>query len=715
MSDGNGKRRFPGLPERIAGLEELAFNLWWSWHPEARNLFKMLHRTAWKESVHNPVLELHELGPAVFAQAVKDERFLRHYDAVMSRFHGDIGSAGWFHNAVAEPDAFTIAFFSAEYGLQHSLPFYAGGLGFLAGDILKECSNLRVPLVGVGFMYPQGYLRQRMAADGTQISQSQPLEREKAPIERVGGADGNPLLVRVPAGEPPIFVEVWRVQVGNVPLYLMDTDVEPNSMEDRGISSHLYVGDPEGRLRQEMVLGIGGVEVLNALDIHCSVLHLNEGHPAFAVLERVREMVKDGAAPAQAFELVRQATIFTTHTPVPAGHDVFDFALMEKHFSSYRPHLGLSREEFLALGRNPERPEQGFNMTAFALRSAAHSNAVSKKHGEVTRRMWHSLWPDRREEDVPIGHVTNGVHVPTWIDPKMELLLNSHLWPNWLDDHDNPDTIRLVDDIPDRELWDTHNWLKMKLILNIMDRARRQWLEESPEPSCLLGAGLFLDPNVLTLGFARRFTTYKRAALILSDPERLKKLLNDRWKPVQVVFAGKAHPDDKPAQEILRKVFLAAKDPAFGGRIAFVEDYNEQFAQYLTHGVDVWLNNPQPPLEACGTSGMKAAINGVPHLSVRDGWWVEGYRGGNGWVFGSDGGERDDAADAASLYRTLEEEIVPLYYDTGSDGMPQGWVRVMKEAMKTAMPFFNARRMVKEYARRFYHPAMAACGVHVRQ
>jgi starch phosphorylase len=512
--------------------------------------------------------------------------------------------------------------------------------------------------------------------------------------------------VKVPFVEPPIYVEVWKVVVGRVALYLMDTDIEANDPWNRGISAHLYIGSPELRLRQEIVLGIGGAEVLNALGIKHSVLHLNEGHPAFAILERVRERVEAGVSYDEAVQKVKDTTIFTTHTPVPAGHDVFPFEMMEKYFSGYWPSLGLDRDRFMKLGMNPDDPSAGFNMTVFALRMSAYSNAVSKKHGEITRRMFQPLWPERKVEDIPITHITNGVHLPTWIDPRMELLLNSSLGPEWMNEQDVADTWRLIEDVPDEELWKRHYWLKMKLIIRIMERARQRWHDESADPKIIIASGVMLDPNVLTIGFARRFATYKRADLILQNLERLKKIANDRWMPVQFIFAGKAHPDDNPGKLILQKIFNTAKDPSLGGRFAFVEDYDEQLAQYLVHGVDVWLNNPHPPLEACGTSGMKASINGVPHLSILDGWWREGYNGKNGWAFGGEDG--GDDADAAALYDILEREIVPMYYKVDDDGIPHDWVKVMKESMISNAPLFSARRMVKEYVEKFYRNALKA-------
>lgn len=697
------------LPERICGLAEFSYNLWWSWHPEARMLFKMLNRVAWKESGHNPVRMLNEIPLDVLKAAANDLSYLHHYDSILARFRREMKTkGGWFSENIAEPENLPIAYFSAEYGLHHSLPFYAGGLGFLAGDHLKECSDLHVPVVAIGFMYPEGYLRQRIREDGWQEGVDEILDRDTAPIERVFDEQGQQLVVKVPFIDPPVYVAVWKVTVGRVPLYLMDTDIEMNDPWNRTISAHLYAGDNEQRLRQEIVLGIGGSAVLNALGIKHSVLHLNEGHPAFAILERIRELMAAGTNFVEALQRVRDTTVFTTHTSVPAGHDVFPFYLMDKYFSSYYPLLGLTREAFLKPGIHPEAPSAGFNMTAFAIRMSACCNGVSKKHGEVARRMWRSLWPGVKDEDIPIASITNGIHVATWVDPKMDLLFDKYLGPEWLEDCDDPAIWALIEDIPDQELWQTHYWLKIKLINFIRNRARQRWADDHVRPANIVAGGTLLDPLTLTIGFARRFTTYKRANLIFRDLRRLKALLSDRWRPVQIIFAGKAHPADEPGKRIIQQIFNFARDPEMEGRIAFVENYDEQLAQYMTHGVDVWLNNPLPPLEASGTSGMKAALNGVPNLSILDGWWLEGFNGRNGWAFGqadSPPESRDDA-DAEAIYSILEKEIIPLYYKLDDDGIPRDWIKVMKEAIVSNAPVFSARRMVKEYAKKFYQNAL---------
>lgn len=425
-------------------------------------------------------------------------------------------------------------------------------------------------------------------------------------------------------------------------------------------------------------------------------------------MERIRKLVERGLSFHDAFEQVKATTIFTTHTPITAGHDVFSFQLIEKYFNNYWQSMGLDRDTFFQLGINPRDSKAGFNMTAFALKTSLYHNGVSKRHGETARHMWASLWPDVPEDKVPIDFITNGIHVPTWIEPRLELLFNKYLGPSWLEEHDDPAIWHRIDDIPGAELWKAHDWLKTKLILKIMDRARQRWMEETPSPQILLASGLLLDPTVMTIGFARRFVAYKRATLIFQDIERLKRMLNDRWRPVQIIFAGKAHPADDQGKRIIQKVFNIAKDPSFGGRIAFIEDYDEQLAQYLVHGVDVWLNNPLPPCEACGTSGMKASLNGVPNLSILDGWWSEGFKVNNGWAFGGKETKNREVSDSDALYQILEKEIIPLYYRVDTDGVSSGWVKVMKEAIKSIAPLFNARRMMKEYAQKFYQHALAS-------
>jgi glycogen phosphorylase len=707
----SGRKGFSHVPERISGLVDLAYNLWWSWNPAVKMVFKQLNPQAWTESIHNPVRMLHELPEETLLAAAKNPLYLRHYDIVMSRFRNELVQKNrWFASRFPEDNNLTIAYFSAEYGLQHSLPFYAGGLGFLAGDHLKESSDLGLPLVAVGFMYSEGYLHQHIGSDGWQENIRELLNRDSAPIQRVMYNHDTQLVAKIPFIDPPIYVAVWRVDVGNIPLYLLDTDIKENDPSNRLISYRLYTGDNELRLRQEIVLGIGGSYILDVLGIRPSIVHLNEGHPAFALLERIREQVADKLSFMEASRRVRETTIFTTHTPVPAGHDKFSHDLMDKYFNHYYPLLDIDRTAFLQLGHSQTDAPGLFNMTAFALRMSVFRNGVSRKHGEVARAMWKPLFSEYPEEKVPISHITNGVHVPTWLDPKLQLLFNQYFSPScpqWMDRHDSPLIWEMISEIPDEELWAVHLQLKRKLVNRIREFKRRKWVGEGTDPVNVITGGALLDPNALTIGFARRFSTYKRADLAFYDLERLKKLVNNRWRPVQFVFAGKAHPADDDGKRLIQKIYKYAHQQDFGGRIAFVEDYGEQMAQYLVHGVDVWLNNPVPPMEACGTSGMKASLNGVPHLSIPDGWWIEAYNGMNGWSFGNhtEGADRD-RFDSGQLYELLEREVVPLYYSLSDDGIPHMWVKKMKEAIRTTAPQFSARRMVKDYVRMGYDPAL---------
>lgn len=700
------------LPRRIEGLNELAYNLWWSWHTEARELFKVLDRPLWKATGHNPVKLQQQIAPYRLVAAAQDPAFLKKYDSVTSDFKADMSATRtWFSTEYPHLAQHNIAYFSLEFAIHNSLPLYAGGLGILAGDYCKEASDLGLPMVGVGFMYPQGYFHQRVSADGWQEDIYEDLNFNEAPVSPVLTAQGQSMKVEVPLDTRSVQVAVWQVNVGRVKLYLLDTNLEDNPPQDGQLSARLYAGDREMRLQQEIVLGIGGVRVLRALGIEPVVWHANEGHTAFMMLERVRELVAKGMDFAEAANKVRATTVFTTHTPVPAGNDVFSLDLMEKYFHRYWGSLGLDRDAFLALGIQ-ESDSAVFNMTILALRMADWRNGVSQLHGGVCRRMWHSLWPDAEEKEVPIGSVTNGIHVPTWLAPQTARLYERHLGHDWLERHDDPALWESVLDIPDEEIWALRRWLKYKLIGSVQDRARKRWSEDRVAPVHALAMGALLDTEALTLGFCRRFAEYKRAALILYDVNRLKRILQNELRPVQIIFAGKAHPDDERGKQLIQEVHNVAKDPEFGGRIAFVEDYDMHMARYLVHGADVWLNTPQRLQEASGTSGQKAALNGVLNLSVLDGWWYEGYNGTNGWAIHDDVETYDssngDKEDAEELYNLLEEKIVPLYYERDIDGVPHGWIRVIKEAIRSNVPLFSARRMAKEYTEQMYLAAAQA-------
>jgi len=698
------------LPHSLNRLSELAHNLWWSWTLEARQLFEMIDPTLWFLTNHNPVKLLADVKPAQLTKLAEDPSFLRHYSAVFRLFDEYLANKkSWTGTHYADLTKATIAYFSAEFGLHTSVPIYSGGLGILAGDHCKEASDLGLPLVGVGFMYPQGYFRQRITPEGWQEAAYAPFNREESPIHLAQTPAGQPCRFTVDLGGRRVTAAVWRVQVGRVPLFLIDTDVPENSPEDRALSARLYGGDQEMRLCQEMLLGIGGVRMLRALGISPSVWHANEGHSAFLTLERVRELVHQGSSHAEACEIVRQSTVFTTHTPVPAGHDVFPHHLIERYFAGYWEQVGLSREEFLSLGETRTSHGHGFNMTALVMRLSAHVNGVSREHGRVTREMWQHFWPGLQPDQIPIRSVTNGIHAPTWIAPELHHLYSKSLSPTWTDTCDDPAMWQRVMDIPDHELWAVRQTTKRKLMSFIRERARNGWMHGHVQPSQVIARGTLLDPEALTIGFARRFATYKRATLLFRDLERLKQLLQDRWRPVQLIFAGKAHPADEPGRYFIHEVMSFCHDHKLGGRIAFLEDYEMHMAKYLVQGVDIWLNTPRFPMEASGTSGMKAALNGALNLSVLDGWWVEGYNGANGWGIQPLGEHADTQAqdhhEAEQLYRVLEQEAVPLFYQRDRDGVPRGWLRMVKECIRTIAPQFCTTRMVKDYVSLLYSAA----------
>ncbi|MFA6003431.1 MAG: alpha-glucan family phosphorylase [Elusimicrobiota bacterium] len=694
------------VPERISGLKDLVYNLWWSWHPEARALFKEIDRNLWRTTYHNPVLLLQKSLPRL-QELAKDERFLSRYDAVIRIFNEYLDDQfTWFARKYPQAQGRRIAYFSAEFGVHNSLRIYSGGLGILAGDHCKTASDLGVPLTGVGFMYPQGYVQQRISMDGWQQNVYEQIDWNVSPIRPVVTPSGNSLRLHFQLGPLDLQVAVWEVVVGRVRLYLLDTHVDGNSVPDREISGRLYGGDRTMRLRQEILLGIGGLRMLRALGIATDQYHVNEGHSAFMFLELVREQVAQGKSFADAARDLAERSVFTTHTPVEAGHDVFSEGLISEYFNRYCSELGLDQEQFLALGRVPG--QAGWNMTALALRLAGRRNAVSKRHGMVSRRMWAKLWPDKKEEEVPVAHVTNGVHLSTWLQQDLGWTFFNHLGRDWPEKQDDPAVWSQLAAVPDEAIWRVHTRNKEELLKLLRDRSRDRWISRNVEAAQILTQGTLLDPSALTIGFARRFAGYKRATLILRDLARLKGLLLDHWRPIQLIFAGKSHPADDSGKALIQQIYNLAKDPAFGGRIVFVEDYDMHVARYFVQGCDLWLNNPLAPLEACGTSGIKAAINGVPSLSILDGWWEEGHNGANGWAIGMPGGrgsgDAADAADAEDIYLALEKQIVPLFYDRGPDGMPHGWIKVMKESMSSVAPRFCGNRMVKDYVKMFYGP-----------
>ncbi len=699
---------FPYLPDPIAGLGELAVNLRWSWSPPARALFRAIDETLWHRTRHNPIATLRRADPARLAACASDPEFLALYADAMAEMAAEKDAAAptWFRREFPEPLTGPVAYFCAEFGLHNSVPIYSGGLGILAGDHCKAASDLAVPLIGVGLFYTKGYFDQRLSLEGWQEDSDARFDPGMAPLHRERGPNGEPYLTVVDTFGRPVHIGVWRLMVGRVPVYLLDTNLEENHPDDRGLSSKLYAGGPDLRLRQEWLLGVGGVRVLRALGHRPAAWHANEGHAAFMLIERLRELTSTGTSWADAVAEVRARSIFTTHTPVPAGHDAFGADQVVACTGPLWDSMGVTREQFLALGAKPDDGDHLFHMTVLAIRCSRRVNGVARKHGEVSRAIWKGLWPGRPEEAVPIGHVTNGVHLATWMSHRLMALLGDHLGTDWWERLDDPALWEMALTLDDARLWAVHMQTKAVLMAFIREEARRRWASEWKEASHVVGAGLLLDPEAFTIGFARRFATYKRATLLFSDFDRLHELLVNPRRPVQIIFAGKAHPQDEPGKTVLQQVYSFTRDARLEGRVAFIEDYDMHLAHRLVQGVDLWLNMPRVPLEASGTSGMKAGLNAVPQLSTLDGWWQEGFAGQNGWAAPlAQPGEDADQADGASFFSLLEEQIVPLYYQRDARGLPAGWLARMKQALKVCGGRFTARRMVQQYVRDYYVPA----------
>src|SRR5208283_846836 len=692
-------------------LWELARNLWWAWDHNSSSLFVDLDPVRWSKLNHNPISLLGELPLAKLetraAEIMLHSRVNYAYRRLLEYLESD-RTWGTRHAGVLRPHP--VAYFSAEFGIHESLPVYSGGLGVLAGDHIKSASDLDIPLVGIGLFYGQGYFRQRLDLDGWQREEYLETDVNQLPMEVAIGKDGRPITVEIETRSGRIQAKVWRVKVGRRDLLLLDSDVDGNAPEDRELTSRLYGGDLRIRIRQELLLGVGGLRALKALGITPGVLHLNEGHSGFAVLEAIRQrMEEEGIGFEKAVPRVAREVVFTTHTPVPAGHDRFDSDLIEEHLGPMREALGLSRESFMALGReNPESDER-FCMTVLGLRLSRRANAVSSLHGEVSRAMWTGLFPGKLEDAVPIGHVTNGVHVPSWLAPQMFRLYDRHLGTGWHLRSSEAKIWEGIDNVDDGELWETHFNLKSRMIEFVRRRAVMQAARRDEPRDVLLQLERVLSPDALTIGFARRFATYKRANLILEDIEKIGAMVNDPKRPVQFVFAGKAHPLDEPGKRVLQQVAQMMRDPQFSDKFVFVEDYDINVGRHLTQGVDVWLNNPRRPLEASGTSGQKVVLNGGLNLSVLDGWWAEAYDGLNGFAIGTGRTHSDlnvhDTRDGEDLHRTLREEVIPLYYQRDRDGLPRGWIKRMKRTIRTLGWRVNADRMVMDYTLKCYVPA----------
>jgi len=698
------------LPRRINRLGELAYNMWWSWNPDAQRLYTRIDKQLWEQVGRNPVLFLRQVERARLN--ANNRYYLEFYDRIFRAFDRYMQTEDtWFARHYGELKTRPIAYFSMEFGLHEIFPIYAGGLGVLSGDHVKEASDLGLPFVAVGLFYSEGYFKQHITEDGWQEARYESHQLDELPIMAVLDQNDEIVTVNVELPGREVIARVWEIRVGRVPLYLLDTNVPQNSSADRMLSARLYSSDLDMRISQEILLGIGGLRALRVLGYNPSVWHMNEGHSAFLVLERISEMVKAGHTFEEASDYVCKSNVFTTHTPVPAGNDEFALWLVDKYFSHVWPELQLTRDQFVDLARHTVSWGDSFSMPVLALRYSDGKNAVSELHGHVARRMWHFLWPKREVDEVPIQHITNGIHTRTWLARRLGHLFDRYLGADWREHIDDPEVWEQVLNIPDDQLWAVRRHLKRKLVAYISERARQQWLRGDTHPVQTLAAGVMLDPYALTIGFARRFAPYKRANLILHDIDRLLSLLNRPGMPLQIIFAGKSHPDHEGGKMLIQEVYRVVKRSEAGGRLVFLEDYDMNLARYLVQGVDVWLNTPRRPNEASGTSGQKAALNGVLNFSVLDGWWREGYNGRNGWAIGEDNDydntNHQDEADAESLYDVLENEIIPLYYQLrSSDGLPGEWIARMKESIRTLAPQFSTRRMVKEYLERFYLPPM---------
>lgn len=696
----------------------LAKNLWWTWHPEVINLFRDLDPIRWRQLDHNPIALLKEFTPErLEARAAEMVLFSRINYAYRRLKEYMANTQTWAATHAGVLGGKPVAYFSAEFGIHESMPIYSGGLGVLSGDHIKSASGLGVPLVAVGLFYDQGYFRQHLDDDGYQQEEYLDTKVENLPMEPALSPEGQPITVCVDTRNGKLFAKVWKALVGRVNLYLLDCDVEGNSPEDRELTSRLYGGDERVRIRQELMLGVGGVKALRALGIYPGVYHLNEGHSGFAPLEVIRErMHDDGVSFDDALREVAQHTVFTTHTPVPAGHDRFDGGIIEEHLGPLRDSLGISYQQLMGLGRvEPQNEGEPFTMTVIGLKLSRRANAVSSLHGHVTRRMWAHLWPWRVEEEIPIGHITNGVHIPSWLAQQMLQLYDRHFPVNWIYRMGEADVWQHIHNVDPGELWETHHTLKNLLLAFVRRRVSRQCRRRGESDETVEAARNLLDPNILTIGFGRRFATYKRATLIMGDEDRLSEILNDPDRPVQIVFAGKAHPKDEPGKQFIKRVANARKNAKFNNRVVYIEDYDINVCRHLIQGVDVWLNNPRLPLEASGTSGQKAVLNGALNFSTLDGWWAEAYSGNNGFAIGKGSShvsdEITDRRDSLSMYEVLENQIIPMYYDRDVDGLPRQWIKFMMNSISQLAWRFSSHRMVMDYATACYVPAAGGLSV----
>lgn len=701
----------PKLPDRLLPLQTIAYNLWWSWNVDAVALFRRINSDLFETLDHSPIRLLGATSQARFVELADDEGFLAHMDRVAEGLAHYLNSHTWFASTFAADSDARVAYFSAEFGIHESIPVYSGGLGVLAGDHLKSASDLGVPLVGISLMYREGYFRQYLNAEGWQQERYPENDFFTLPLIPELDATGKPLLVTAPLPGRDVQLRVWHIQVGRVPLYLLDANIPQNRPEDRAITAQLYGGDQNTRIQQEIILGIGGIRALKAMGKMPTVCHMNEGHAAFTGLERIRLLMEEHKLDfASAFEAVKAGTCFTTHTPVPAGNDAFPMSMVEQYLGDYMTKMGVDRGMLAKLGRvHPDNEQEPFGMTVLALKLANVSNGVSKLHGSVSRKMWKDLWPELPASEVPITSITNGVHTQSWLSPETAQLYDRYLGIQWEERPTDFAVWRRVEYIPDAELWRTHERRRERLVAFARGRLKAQLKRRGSPPSEITAADEVLDPDALTIGFARRFATYKRGDLIFRNSERIAALLNDKDRPVQFIFSGKAHPKDTGGKELIQRVVQQSRLPQFRRRVVFLEDYDMNVARYLIQGVDVWLNNPRRPLEASGTSGMKVVPNGGLNLSVLDGWWVEGYDGDNGWAIGAGEEYTDltyqDEVESRALLELIERDIAPMFYKRGADGLPREWIRRMKRNIMTLVPVFNTNRMVEEYTERCYLPS----------
>jgi len=701
----------PQLPKQIGDLGDVSNNLWWSWNTEFLKIFKQIDIDLWERCDKNPVKFLKLVDQEKLENAAKDEKIVKQYEQNINNFKAYMQSKNtWFNKTYPENKNDVIAYFSAEYGLDETLPIYSGGLGILSGDHLKSASDLGIPLVAIGLLYKNGYFHQIIDRNGSQQSEYKDIDLDNMPIYPVKTKTGEDLIVPVKLEKEIIYIRVWKICVGRVNLYLLDTDIPENKDENRGITLKLYGGDQEMRIKQEIVLGIGGVTVLKELGINPTVYHMNEGHSSFLVLETIKNIIEDKKVSFNiARDIVSSKTVFTTHTPVPAGNDIFPVELVEKHFNNYWEKLGITKEEFLELGMKPgEQNKTHFNMGILALKVAGKKNGVSKLHGEVSRELFSEVWPEISPKESPITYVTNGVHTCSWLAPNLKNLYNEYLEAYWQDKIYDNKVWEKIKDIPNERLWKEHQERKVKLFELVKKNVTNRLKNSGMRYDEIKDITSKLNPNALTIGFARRFATYKRATLIFKDLERITQILNDVERPVQLIFAGKAHPRDLEGQNLIRRIHEISMMPQFKGKIILLENYNIGVARHLISGVDVWLNNPRRPMEASGTSGEKASVNGVVNFSVLDGWWAEGYNTKNGWAIGTnkeyDSYEEQDIADSESIYNTLENKIIPAYYNKDENGISKQWMEYMKNSIISTGGNYSTSRMLVDYTNNLYMP-----------